>query len=41
MCDGDWGVQLPVKVSGVTFANNVWCGYKQTLRHGHEVALDA
>ena len=22
MCEGDWGVQLPVKVSGATFAAN-------------------
>lgn len=22
MCEGDWGVKLPVTVSGVTFANN-------------------
>lgn len=22
MCEGDWGVKLPVKVSGVTFAAN-------------------
>ena len=22
MCEGDWGVQLPVTISGVTFSNN-------------------
>ena len=22
MCEGDWGVQLPITISGVTFSNN-------------------
>lgn len=38
MCEGDWGVQLPVTISGVTFAAND--SVRITIKNGETVLIE-